>query len=92
MLVALMLFLLTSASWATILAFLLYGGFIFGYYALSLPELFAIWLGNFAVLLIKYYADLSSLPQIRPSLLQRASRITGIFSPPKQTKRKRRRR
>jgi hypothetical protein len=75
-----------------ILAFLLFGGFVFGYYALSLPELFAIWLGNFAVLLVKYYGDLSVLPQIRPSLLHRAARITGIFSRPKPAARKRRRR
>jgi glycerol-3-phosphate acyltransferase PlsY len=92
LLVGVMLFVLTSSAWATILAFLLYGGFIFGYYALSQPELFAIWLGNFAVLLVKYYGDLSALPQIRPSLLHRAARITGIFSRPKSTARKRRRR
>ena len=92
MLVAVLMFVLTSSAWATILAFLLYGGFIFGYYALYQPELFAIWLGNFAVLLVKYYADLNRQPQIRPALLQRVGRVTGIFYRPKSPQRRRRRR
>ena len=92
MLVSVMMFVLISSAWATILAFLLYGGFIFGYYALYQPELFAIWLGNFAVLLVKYYADLNRQPQIRPALLKQVGRVTGIFYRPKSPQRRRRRR
>lgn len=63
-----------NSGWATILAFTLFGGFILPYYAPSIPELAAVWLGNLLIMLIKQMPDLRRPPTIRENLLHIVSR------------------
>ena len=72
-LLGLMVAVFESSSWAMILAFALFGGFILPYYGPTSPEFAAVWLGNLLILLVKHAGDLHSLPAIRKSLLQKVT-------------------
>jgi glycerol-3-phosphate acyltransferase PlsY len=58
------------SGWATTMAMLAFGGFLWLQFGTYRPELLAIWLGNLAVFFWKQREDLQKSPGIRPWLLR----------------------
>lgn len=53
------------SGWAVMFAMLAFGGFVFTYYGSWLPELFAVWLGNFLILALTHRGELGQAPGLR---------------------------